>query len=63
MSGDLTNYKVANLIISLLVHINYLLCISIISICSNHTDEPPPDIMWCRDPFMEILNEIEDLDP
>ena len=30
-------------------------------ICSNRTDERLPDIMWCRDPFMEALNEIEDI--
>ena len=30
--------------------------------CSNqHDDERLPDIMWCRDPFMEALNEIEDI--
>ena len=29
--------------------------------CSNQTDERLPDIMWCRDPFMEALNEIEDI--
>ena len=29
--------------------------------CSNSTDEHLPDIMWCRDPFMEALNEIEDI--
>ena len=25
----------------------------------NRTDDRLPDIMWCRDPFMETLNEIE----
>ena len=29
--------------------------------CSNQTDEPLPDIMWCREPFMEVLNEIKDI--
>ena len=30
--------------------------------CSTqHSDERLPDIMWCRDPFMEALNEIEDI--
>ena len=29
--------------------------------CSRPTDERLPDIMWCRDPFMEALNEIEDI--
>ena len=28
---------------------------------SNRTDERLPDIMWCREPFMEALNEIEDV--
>ena len=28
---------------------------------SNRTDEHLPDIMWCREPFMEALNEIEDI--
>ena len=27
--------------------------------CSNQTDEPLPNIMWCRDLFMEALNEID----
>ena len=31
--------------------------------CSNEqqSEERQPDIMWCRDPFMEQLNEIEAL--
>ena len=30
--------------------------------CSNqHDNEHLPDIVWCRDPFMEALNEIEDI--
>ena len=29
--------------------------------CSNRTEERLPDIMWCRDPFMEALKEIEDI--
>ena len=28
---------------------------------SNHGDEPLPRLMWCRDTFMEALNEIEDI--
>ena len=28
--------------------------------CSTQRDDELPDIMWCRDPFMEALNEIED---
>ena len=28
---------------------------------SDHTDEHLPDIMWCRDPLIEALNEIEDI--
>ena len=28
---------------------------------SNHTEEPLPRLMWCRDTFMEALNEIEDI--
>ena len=29
---------------------------------SPSTDERLPDLMWCREPFMEMLNEIEDID-
>ena len=30
--------------------------------CSDHqAEEHTPDIMWCREPFMEELNEIEAL--
>ena len=30
--------------------------------CSaQHDGEHLPDIAWCRDPFMEALNEIEDI--
>lgn len=36
------------------------LCI-LFHVYSNRTDERLPDIMWCRDPFMEALNEIEDI--
>ena len=28
---------------------------------SNWIDDCLPDIMWCREPFMEALNEIEDI--
>ena len=28
---------------------------------TQHSDERLPDIVWCRDPFMEALNEIEDI--
>jgi len=27
----------------------------------RRTDDRLPDIMWCRDPFMEVLNEINDI--
>ena len=33
--------------------------------CSNTLrtrEEQLPDIMWCRDPFIEQLNEIEEMD-
>ena len=31
-------------------------------LCSNqHDGEHLPDIIWCRDPFTEALNEIEDI--
>ena len=26
----------------------------------SSSDERLPDIVWCREPFMEVLNEIED---
>ena len=29
--------------------------------CSNQVNEHLPDIMWCRDPFMEALKDIEDI--
>ena len=29
--------------------------------CSTQHSDELPDIMWCRDPFMEALNEIEDI--
>ena len=39
-----------------------LLCILFFMyVYSNRTGERLPDIMWCRDPFMEALNEIEDI--
>ena len=36
-------------------------CIKYLSHYSNRSDERLPDIMWCREPFMEVLNEIEDI--
>ena len=30
-------------------------------IYSNHTNEDLPDIIWCREPFMEVLNDIKDI--
>lgn len=32
---------------------------AISTIHSNHTEERLPDIIWCREPFLEDLNEIE----
>ena len=29
---------------------------------SPSADERLPDLVWCREPFMEMLNEIEDID-
>ena len=38
-----------------------LMPIVLFMFCSTQSnDERLPDIMWCRDPFMEALNEIED---
>ena len=28
---------------------------------SNQASNRPPDIMWCREPFIEVMNEIEDV--
>ena len=28
---------------------------------SDHSEEHLPNIMWCRDTFMEALNEIKDI--
>ena len=28
---------------------------------NQRTDEQLPNIIWCREPFMEALNEIEDI--
>ena len=28
---------------------------------SNQSDERLPDIMWCREPFLEIMKDIDDL--
>ena len=40
------------------VDITYYCCIVTHSI---PTDEHLPDLMWCREPFFEELNEIEAL--
>ena len=45
--------------------VKYLCVVGIFFICSNELEpceEQLPDIMWCRDPFMEQLNEIEATD-
>ena len=34
--------------------------ISFVFYYSDRTDERLPDIMWCCEPFMEVLNEIND---
>ena len=36
-------------------------CMFNVYTCSNRTDKHLPNIMWCREPFMEALNEIEDI--
>ena len=27
----------------------------------RHSEEPLPDLVWCREPFLEELNDIEAL--
>ena len=40
-----------------MISLHFLFCI-----CSNEQlEERQPDKMWCREPFMEELNEIEAL--
>ena len=41
----------------------YLIILTFSNELEQHDhEEQLPDIMWCRDPFMEQLNEIEALD-
>ena len=42
------------------INVTVQYCMFTVYTCSNGTDERLPDIMWCREPFMEALNEIED---
>ena len=39
----------------------YLLYLFIVLHFSNRSSERLPDIIWCREPFMEALKEIEDI--
>ena len=31
------------------------------NVYSTQSDERLPDLMWCREPFLEIMKDIEDL--
>ena len=43
------------------ININVQFYMFTVYTCSNQTDERLPDNMWCRESFMEVLNEIEDI--
>ena len=50
--------------IQVITHVCYALFSTFIRHENEHerlTDDRLPDIMWCRDPFMEALNEIDDI--
>ena len=44
-------------------YLNTKLCVYIIIhfIHSIQSDEHLPDMMWCREPFLEIMKDIDDL--
>ena len=41
--------------------VSYLLQLNCLHSRRTSTDEHLPDIIWCREPFFEELNEIEAL--
>ena len=56
-------YIVRQIVMTLLCNINVTVkfCLFFVYTCSNKTDERLPVIVSCREPFMEALNEIEDI--
>ena len=56
-SGHIWYYVMLTMLLQLIM----LFMMSLTLICSNRTDEHLPNLMWCREPFMEALNEIEDI--
>ena len=49
------------IIITIIINVTIQFYMFTVSTCSNRTDDRLPDTMWCREPFMEALNEIEDI--
>ena len=47
--------------LTMLLQLIMLFMMYLTLICSNRSDEHLPNLMWCREPFMEALNEIEDI--
>ena len=43
------------------INVTVKFCLFFVYTCSNKTDERLPVIVSCREPFMEALNEIEDI--
>ena len=53
------NYYMAMLHMTIIdMTINYTY---VMYIYSNHTNEDLPDIIWCREPFMKVLNDNKDI--
>ena len=48
----------ARMALTIIIMCIHFLCVHI---RNDSPEEHLPDIMWCRDPFLEQLNEIEDI--
>ena len=50
--GQEIHMYIANVIVDTLLNI---------FTCRNRSSDRLPDIIWCREPFFEVMNEIEDM--
>ena len=56
------NINIADLILMLLCTCVYVMCFIIHTFTNrNRSSDQLPDIIWCREPFFEVMNEIEDI--
>ena len=54
-------HKYIRVLDTIIVMLYTIICLDQIFKNRNQSSDRLPDIMWCREPFFEVMNEIEDM--